>query len=71
MSKHGLCRICKKRPPWEYKNCPPNICKRCYHRHVWVDRSAARKERQAQAAADARDDLVTGDVLAFDDEPEL
>ncbi len=71
MSKEGLCRICKQRPPWKYKNCPPNICKRCYHRHVWTDRPAARKERQAQAAADAVDDLVTGDVLAFDDEPEL
>jgi hypothetical protein len=32
------CRICKKRPPWQYKNCPPGICKRCYHRHVWPER---------------------------------
>jgi hypothetical protein len=44
MSK-PLCRICKKRPPWRYKNCPPGICKRCYHKHVWPDRPSARKQR--------------------------
>lgn len=33
--KQRKCRICKKRPPWQYKNCPPGICKRCYHSHVW------------------------------------
>lgn len=33
--KQPTCRICKKRPPWQYKNCPPGICKRCYHSHVW------------------------------------
>jgi len=38
-----LCRICKKRPPWKYKNCPPGICKRCYHRHIWPERPAARR----------------------------
>jgi hypothetical protein len=36
--KQRKCRICKKRPPWQYKNCPPGICKRCYHSHVWADR---------------------------------
>ena len=36
--KQRKCRICKKRPPWRYKNCPPGICKRCYHRHVWAER---------------------------------
>ena len=47
MGKQGrrLCRICKKRPPWEYKNCPPDVCKRCYHRHVWPERLAAMKRR--------------------------
>ena len=24
-------------PPWRYRNCPPGICKRCYHRHVRFD----------------------------------
>jgi hypothetical protein len=38
MSKQRLCRICKKRSPWKYKNCPPGICKRCYHQHVWPER---------------------------------
>jgi hypothetical protein len=37
-----VCRICKKRAPWKYKNCPPGVCKRCYHRHVWPQRPAAR-----------------------------
>jgi len=27
--KQRPCRICRKRPPWQYKNCPPGICKRC------------------------------------------
>jgi len=36
--KQRKCRICKKRPPWRYKNCLPGICKRCYHRHVWAER---------------------------------
>ena len=47
MSKPRLCRICKKRPPWRYKNCPPGVCKRCYHKHVWPERPPARKRRQS------------------------
>jgi hypothetical protein len=43
--KQRMCRICKKRPPWRYKNCPPGVCKQCYHKKVWADRPAARKER--------------------------
>ena len=43
--KQRMCRICKKRPPWKYKNCPPGVCKQCYHKNVWADRPAARKER--------------------------
>ena len=39
--KQRRCRICKKRPPWQHKNYPPGICKRCYHRHVWRERLAA------------------------------
>lgn len=45
--KQRLCRICKKRPPWKYKNCPPGVCKRCYHAHVWPDRPEMRKVRRA------------------------
>lgn len=37
------CRICRKRPPWTYKNCPPDVCKRCYHQHLWPERPAARQ----------------------------
>jgi hypothetical protein len=47
--KQRKCRICKKRPPWKYKNCPPGVCKQCYHRDVWVDRPAARKQPGAVA----------------------
>ena len=43
--KQRKCRICKKRPPWGYKHCPPGICKRCYHRHVWAERP--RRDREA------------------------
>jgi hypothetical protein len=43
------CRICKKRPAWNGKNCPPGICKRCYHRHIWPERPAAREQRRASA----------------------
>ena len=47
--KQRMCRICKKRPPWKYKNCPPGVCKQCYHKKVWADRPAARKEREGHA----------------------
>jgi hypothetical protein len=67
MGKQRLCRICKQRPPWKYKNCPPGICKRCYHRHIWVDRPAARKQRQAQAAVAEPDEILFDDVLEIDD----
>ncbi len=67
MSKQRLCRMCKQRPPWNYKNCPPGVCKKCYHRHIWVDHPAAGKQRQAQAAAAESDELVLDDVLEIDD----
>jgi len=50
MSRQRRCRICHKRPPWRYKNCPPGVCKRCYHREIWPDRPAARAERKAAGA---------------------
>jgi hypothetical protein len=60
MSKQRLCRICKKRPPWKYKNCPPGICKRCYHKDVWPERPAARKQRpRGDDEADAAEWDVT------------
>lgn len=40
--KQRLCRICRKRPPWKYKNCPPDVCKRCYHKYIWPERPTAR-----------------------------
>ncbi len=71
MSNQRLCRICKRRPPWQYKNSPPGVCKQCYHRHVWVDRPAARKQRQAQAVAAGSDETVLDDVLEIDDMLEI
>lgn len=44
-SKPRLCRICKQRPPWRYKNGLPGICKRCYHKHIWPDLLAAQRGR--------------------------
>jgi hypothetical protein len=41
-----MCRICKKREPWKYKNCPPGVCKRCYHHDVWPQRPAARTQQR-------------------------
>jgi hypothetical protein len=49
MAKQRLGRICKKRPPWKYKNCPPGVCKRCYHKHVWPERPGARGGREHPA----------------------
>jgi hypothetical protein len=46
MSKQPRCRICKKRPPWKYRNCPPGVCKWCYHKHVWPERPGARAGRE-------------------------
>ena len=54
MSKQRLCRICKQRPPWTHRNCPPGVCKRCYHAHVWTERPAARTGRGA-----SRDEVET------------
>ena len=44
MSKQPRCRICGKHPPWNHKNCPPGVCKRCYHKHVWPDVRVAQNE---------------------------
>ncbi len=54
--KQGVCRICKKRPPWKYKNCPPRVCKRCYHHHVWV------------SPVNSRQSLTTENVVRDDDQ---
>jgi hypothetical protein len=54
--KQRMCRMCKKRPPWKHKNCPPGVCKQCYHKKVWIDRPAARKERAAATGQKAFDD---------------
>lgn len=43
--RHRVCGICRKRPPWHYKNCPPRVCKRCYHAKIWPDRPSVRKLR--------------------------
>ena len=58
MSRQRRCRICHKRPPWRYKNCPPGICKRCYHAKIWVDRPAARRERKEAERAASADPLA-------------
>src|SRR5438270_10037950 len=69
MSRQARCRICRKRPPWRYRNCPPGICKKCYHARIWPDRLAARRERRATERAAAADPLAddTGPIVYDDD----
>jgi hypothetical protein len=67
--KQLLCRVCKKRPPWKYKNCPPGVCKRCYHAHVWPDRPEMRKLRRAASAASGEsevDELLDAEFVIGD-----
>jgi hypothetical protein len=45
--KQRKCRICKKHPVWQggdVKN-PGPFCKQCYHKRVWPDRMAARRNQ--------------------------
>ena len=61
MTRQPRCRICHERPPWHGKNCPPGICKKCYHAKIWIDRPAARRERheaERAAAADPHADFA-------------
>ncbi len=47
---HRRCRICKKRPVWkggDVKN-PGPVCKKCYHKHVWRERTAQAKAREEE-----------------------
>jgi hypothetical protein len=49
------CRICKKSPVWrggDVKN-PGPYCKRCYHKHVWSDRSQAPRRALPDRTAEA------------------
>jgi hypothetical protein len=51
--EHRRCRICKKRPVWrggDVKN-PGPYCKKCYHKRIWPDRIAARREKPRQELA--------------------
>ena len=53
------CRICKKSPVWrggDVKN-PGPYCKKCYHKHVWINRPGAREE---ESLADAYVDYLSG-----------
>jgi hypothetical protein len=45
--KPRKCRICKKSPVWRGGDVkePGPFCKRCYHKHVWPQREAARRAR--------------------------
>lgn len=41
------CRICKTKPRYKHKKQGMlDVCKKCYHAHVWEDRPAARKARK-------------------------
>jgi hypothetical protein len=71
--KQRRCRICRKRPPWRYKNCPPGICKRCYHKHVWAERPSAHQGRGAStdpACLFLTDHGYLDDDVVLDDLPD-
>jgi hypothetical protein len=56
--KPRKCRICKKRPVWiggDVKN-PGRVCKRCYHKHVWPDRTTRRRNETPGARRTPIDD---------------
>ncbi|NJO63078.1 MAG: hypothetical protein HC836_34120 [Richelia sp. RM2_1_2] len=66
--KQSLCRICKKNPTWRYKNSDGTVCKRCYHKHVWVERPSAKKS-QKTAAINSEfevEDIESSEELIFD-----
>lgn len=76
-SRQQLCPICKKRPLWiRKKSEKATTRKRCYHKHVWPERPAARRERldfknQTQVACESEAfDLSShdeeNDVFPFD-----
>jgi hypothetical protein len=71
VGKPRRCRICRKHPPWRYKNCPPGVCKRCYHAEVWPDWPAARQQhRRADAIVAAGETLKVlpdGSVIGWDE----
>ena len=66
-SRQQLCPICKKRPFWiRKKSEKATTCKRCYHKHVWSERPAVRKERpdlknRAQVACESEAFALNGD----------
>ena len=60
MNKQPRCRICKKRPPWRHKNCPPGVCKRCYHEHMWPERLAEQSGRGLEAEPTTRTMVYDG-----------
>lgn len=61
--KPAMCRICRKRQAWHYKNCPPGVCKRCYHKFIWADRPELRAARVTAAMVDG----LPAALLADDD----
>ena len=46
MAEQKLCRVCRKRPVWYYKGVWLKVCKRCYHKHVWMHRPETKKARK-------------------------
>ena len=45
-----VCRDLPEAAALAVQDCPPVICKRCYHRHIWPDRPEARAERASGGA---------------------
>ncbi len=70
--KPRKCRVCRKRPVWiggDVKN-PGPVCKRCYHKRVWPDRTSRRKtgaDGGNSISVDDFDDLLDYDHLVRED----
>jgi len=57
--KQRLCCICKKRPVWmdRHKGLLWKVCKRCYHKHVWIHRPSIMKARKMGLSTPSDDEL--------------
>ena len=55
--KQRLCCICKKRPVYYNNGLLWKVCKRCYHKQVWVHRPSIMKARKMGLPTPSDDEL--------------
>ncbi|TFI55120.1 hypothetical protein BLD44_007255 [Mastigocladus laminosus UU774] len=64
--KQSVCRICKKNPIWHYKNSDGTVCKRCYHKHIWVERFSLSKSKKVAVNNNEVEEVESPKELIFD-----